>query len=352
MPGASKDWYSPPKGVELVESLYGGSCQAPLRLPLVQRRGGFPRRVDVFASDDAAFGGSVGAPIELSVAPDSYLERLEFPCGKCPACMNFRKRRYERAAIGWFRSTALTVLGTLTFGNRWFAQRCADEREMAVAALSLNLPHLSGEQLAAHEAALRAEELPTRYCPDIDRHFRDARAWLSAERSAMLKRFRVALRRNPVFKGVVLRARLEVLELGSRRGRLHAHLLWHFDNVPSGFVRTLRKWLKTDWQRRRGVGFVDLHGVKDDEQARYQCKYLGKFEDLGNGKKLYIGSGNPVPQSNGYLAKGYRRWLATLPEPGPDEALGNAQGEVPASAPDGADILLWPSGRNMGKSHG
>lgn len=352
MPKSSREWYSPPEGVELVESLYGGNCVAPLAMPLLKRRGGFPRRVDVFTSDGAAFGGSIGTPEALAVDPAAYLERNWFPCGKCTNCVNYRKSRYERAALGFFRTSALTVLGTLTFSDRWFSQRVEKDHENALATLDVNLSHLSDEQREAHRVALQATVLPRRYNPKSERHFRDARAWLGAERVAMLKRLRVALKRRLDFHGAELVGRLEVMELGSRKGRLHLHLLWHFNEVPSGFVRTLKKWLKADWAGKRGVGFVDLHGVKDDEEAIYQLKYLGKFEDAGD-RKLYVGSGNPVPQSNGYLSKGYQRWLSTQPEKAPDEALGNAQGEVPAAAPDGgAEILLWPSGRSMGRSHG
>lgn len=306
----SREWYSPPIGAQLVHSDYSGSCKRSYAAPLLERRKNFPRRVDVYSHASPKLGGAFGIPDALAVGADTYFERQWFPCGRCPACINFRKSKYEKAAIGFFRSTACTVLATLTFDDRWFAQRVIEDHEKSVSLLPSKADLLSPEQLAAFEAALRSEELPRRYDAKVDRHFRDARAWLNEERSAMLKRLRVSLSRHDTWQGARFVARLEVMELGSRNKRLHLHLLWHFDAVGAGFVRQLRKWLKADWHKKRGVGFVDLHEVKDDETAIYQLKYLGKFEGDAD-RKIYVGSGNPVPQSNGYLAKGYERFLAS-----------------------------------------
>lgn len=306
----SREWHSPRKGVGLVHSDYSGSCKRSYAAPLLERRRNFPRRADVYRPTPKRMGAALGIPHALAVGAETYYERQHFPCGRCPDCINFRKLKYERAALGFFRSTRCTVLGTLTFDDRWFSRRVIEDHEKAIATLPLNLSHLDEVQIAAHMAALRGEVLPTRYNPKSDRHFRDVRAWLGEERSGMLKRLRVSLSRQPVWRGANLVARFEVLELGSRNKRLHLHLLWHFDGVEPGFDRALRQWLKADWQGKRGVGFVDLHQVEDDEGAIYQLKYLGKFEEA-DGRKLYVGSGNPVPQSNGYLAKGYARYLAS-----------------------------------------
>lgn len=311
----SRDWYSPPRGAELVQSDYSGSCISRYAAPLLERRKNYPRRVDVYQQTPKGLAGAYGIPTSLAIGAETYFERQWFPCGRCPACINFRKSKYERAAIGFYRSTECTILATLTFDDRWFSRRVIEEHEKAIARASSSPGLLSAEQQEALVAALRAEVLPKRYDSRKDRHFRDVRAWLNEERAAMLKRLRVSLTRHEQWRGADFVARLEVMELGSRNKRLHLHMLWHFDAVPSGFVRMLRRWLKADWHGKRGVGFVDLHEVKDDETAIYQLKYLGKFEGDAD-RKVYMGSGNPVPQSNGYLAKGYARFLA-------DRALGD-----------------------------
>lgn len=304
----SREWYSPPKGAELVHSDYSGSCSRRYAAPLLTRRKSFPRRIDVYSHASPKLGGALGIPDALVIPSELYLERQWFPCGRCPECINFRKSKYERAAIGFFRSTDCTILATLTFDDDWFSRRVKEDHENSVASLPSIMTHLSADQVEAHVAALKAEVLPERYSAKVDRHFRDARAWLNEERAAMLKRLRVSFSRHEQWRGATFVARLEVMELGSRNKRLHLHMLWHFDGVAAGFVRSLRKWLKADWHKKRGVGFVDLHEVKDDETAIYQLKYLGKFEGDAD-RKIYVGSGNPVPQSNGYLAKGYERFL-------------------------------------------
>lgn len=340
VPTKLKTEFSPIPGLELVESLFSGSCQAPFGAELLERRAGWARKVDVHRQSPYGFGGGLGIPSSEWLGAPTYYERQWFPCGKCPSCINYRKSRYERAALGWFSGTSLTVLGTLTFNDAWFHARCVSDHEKSISLIDTLWSDYSDAERAALASALRAEVPPKRYNPKVDRHFRDARAWLAEERSAMVKRLREALSRRPEFKGAVLQARMEVMELGTRGERLHCHMLWHFDDVPKGFVTALKKWLRNDWQSKKGVGFVQLRKVKDDEEAVYQLSYLGKFEEAG-GRKLYVGSGNPVPQSNGFLSKGYSRYLATRPlRGGEGDRAGNHATPSPADC--------WPSGRPIG----
>lgn len=331
------DW-SPRSGVPLVFKDYAGSCDAPYNAELREERLNFVRDRDVYASSPLeggpVEGGAFGIPLNQLVAGETQYVRRAFPCGKCTACINFRKAKYQRAALGWFLTTDATVLGTLTFDDFWFMRRWREKSDREEADLleryRENLKGLPGldDFLSVAEKTLRLDA--PHYKPGNKIHRDLAEQWLGEERSAMIKRLRSSLRDRADWAGATLTARMEVLELGKRKKRLHAHLLWHWDNVPTGFVRRLKEWVRHDWQHKSGVGFIQLRKVRDDAAAIYQCKYIGKFETDAHGQKLYVASGNPVPQSNGYLDKGFKRLLAARPVPdreAANEALGIAQGE-------------------------
>lgn len=331
------DW-SPRPGVPLVVKDYAGRCAWAFRAELREERMNFVRDRDVFVSSPVeggpVQGGAHGDPLNQLIAGETQYVRRLHPCGKCTTCINWRKAKYQRAALGFYRTTAVTVLGTLTFDNSWFARQWREKVNGDVPArlaeFRKNLRDAEGNPLAGFDEFIEAKEkelnwVPFSYDPKNKLHKERAVEWLEQERSAMLKRLRSSLKDRADWQGARLTARIEVAELGSRKGRLHLHLLWHWDLVPPGFVRKLKEWLRCDWQHKSGVGFIQLRKVRDDAAAIYQCKYIGKFETDVHGNKMYVASGNPVPQSNGYLDKGYKRLVADQAQPGPDCAVSGAE---------------------------
>lgn len=300
----TREW-SPVIGGELVENIYSGSCKTPYRTPIREDRvpgpDGFVRMVDDPQHIDK-LGSAWTIPDRVPVPGEVYYVSEHVPCGKCPDCINYRKWSYEVAAAGWFLGTDVTVLVTLTFGDDWFKRRGLKDREKVIADMVqwfLDDP----QKLAIHSEIERKRPVSSHYNPKSDRDFRDARSWLSDDITAHVKRLRQALKRRPEFSGATLAARFEVLELGGRHGRLHAHNLWHFSSCPPRFAPALKRWVRSDWQFKRGIGFIAFRTVKDVAGARYSQKYLGKFEEH-HGKKIYVGSNNRLHQSNSYGRKG------------------------------------------------
>lgn len=317
------DW-SPRPGVPVVYRDYSGSCSrgfSPKKWT-EERVNMVPDR-DMFYSSPleggVTLGGASGKPInQLIAGRTQYVSRMH-PCGKCTDCVNWRRQKYQRAAIGFYRTTAVTVLGTLTHNNSWYARERARrvntdvEKELDLWRdnLIVNGKKLDGyDEVIDHERLVITQEIEKRLSEKP--HSDLVAEWLLEERSAMLKRLRSSLKERADWNGAQLVARLEVLEYGSRNGRVHAHFLWHWDNVPKGFVRKLKEWLRNDWSVKSGIGFIQLRKVRDDDSAIYQCKYIGKFETDALGKKRYVASGNPLPQSSGYLDKGYQRYISSL----------------------------------------
>lgn len=321
---ADGDW-SPRRGVPLVIKDHSGPCQQGFVSKLREERFSVPSGVDVHCTvreGDFAVGGASGTPIDRYADGLTQYVRHVHPCGKCPACVNWRKAKYQRAALGFFRTAAVTVLGTLTYDNSWYARKRAEkvnsDVEVELALYRDNLI-VEGKKLPGYDEAIAerrkffAAQVEERLGHFFDRDL--VAEWLNEERSAMVKRLRSTLKDRADWAGATLTARIEVLELGARNGRVHLHLLWNWDNVPKGFVRKLKDWLRKDWQHKQGVGFIQLRKVRDDASAVYQCKYIGKFETDKEGNKRYVASGNPVPQSSGYLEKGYQRLVADQAQP-------------------------------------
>lgn len=318
---ADGDW-SPRPGVPLVIKDFAGPCQQGFVSKLREERFTVPSGMELHCTSiqgGFAVGGASGTPADRFGDGLTQYVRHVHPCGKCTACINWRKAKYQRAALGFFRTTAVTVLGTLTYDDSWYARKRAEkvnsdvERELASFRENLIV---EGKKLPGYDEFFAQET------KRLEQEFKERQGqlfktdlvaeWLNEERSAMVKRLRSSLRDRADWSGATLTARIEVLELGARKGRVHLHLLWSWDHVPKGFVRKLKDWLRKDWQHKQGVGFIQLRKVRDDASAVYQTKYIGKFETDVKGNKLYVASGNPVPQSSGYLDKGYQRYLSTL----------------------------------------
>lgn len=345
---AKGDW-SPRPGVPLVIKDYAGLCQFGYATKLREERVPMRSDVEMFYSSPVeggtTVGGAFGEPIsQMKAGRTEYVRRIH-PCGKCTVCINWRKAKYQRAALGFFRTTAVTVLGTLTYDNSWYARKWREkvnrDVETELARYRENLI-VKGKKLPGYDEAIAQER--QRLEAEINERDRSGlfdrdrvAEWLNQERSAMVKRLRSSLKERADWSGAALTARIEVLELGARKGRVHLHLLWHWDNVPRGFVRKLKEWLRNDWQHKQGVGFIQLRKVRDDASAVYQCKYIGKFETDVHGQKLYVASGNPVPQSTGYLAKGYARFLATS-EAAPDASPAGTGYRNPAMPAGGVEV--------------
>lgn len=308
---AEGDW-SPRPGVPLSIKDYSGLCQFGFATKLREERVQMVPDREMFYSSPVeggiTVGGAQGDPInQLTAGRTEYVRRIH-PCGKCTVCVNWRKAKYQRAAIGFFRTTAVTVLGTLTYDDRWLHRQRSNRLDVAdaehIRQLTENCSHLPGfEEMIEQRKQFYA---PRSISAD------EIAALLEQHRSAMMKRLRSNLKDRADWAGAKLVARLEVVELGSRNGRVHLHLLWNWDNVPKGFVRKLKEWLRRDWADKSGIGFIQLRKVRDDAGAEYQLKYIGKFETDSDGTKRYVASGNPLPQSSGYLSKGYERYLSTL----------------------------------------
>lgn len=319
--GDANGWCSPRPGVPLVIKDFSGLCAFGYQTALREERVNMIPDRDVFLSSPVeggfTVGGSSGEPINQFMAGQTAYVRRIHPCGKCTVCINWRKAKYQRAALGFYRTTDLTVLGTLTYSDVWlnsqrkkhFASACAEQ----VQAWTENLSQLDGfdQWIEDRKTAFAEErETPPDYSAKITPD--EIAALLRQHRSAMVKRLRSNLRDRSDWAGAQLVARLEVLELGSRNGRVHCHLLWNWNNVPRGFVSKLKEWVRNDWANKSGIGFIQLRKVRDDAGSEYQCKYIGKFETDSTGAKRYVASGNPIPQSSGYLSKGYERYLSTL----------------------------------------
>lgn len=316
------DW-SPRPGVPVVHKDYSGSCSHSFEPEWTEERVPMIPNGEMFYSSPLdggiTLGGANGEPINQLIAGRTEYVRRKFPCGKCTDCINWRRQKYQRAALGFYRTTAVTVLGTLTFDSSWYARKRAEKVNTDVEALLAPFYEnliIDGKKLAGYDEAI-AERRTYLQC-QIDTLLNEKprseliAEWLLEERAAMLKRLRSSLRERSDWKGAKLVARLEVLEFGSRNGRIHAHLLWHWDNVPKGFVSKLKEWLRNDWSVKSRIGFIQLRKVRDDQGAAYQIKYIGKFETDGDGTKHYVASGNPLPQSSGYLDKGYERYKSSL----------------------------------------
>lgn len=304
---------------------YSGSCERPFQLPLHRRfLWHTARYVDLsgeFPDSEAVIQGTVLKNGELSgegLLIANAIERVRLSCGKCAWCANQRKNRWMRAATGWVESSPLTVLLTLTFSDEYFLSnfnRAKDEYLEQTLRNVCHLPGFNAEEII--EEHNRRYNRADRFEPGNPEHDSFMRQKLRDERQKLCKRLRVTLERDVRFEGVELKAHLSVYEYGDLRGRLHLHVLAHFEvgdlPVGSAYAR-LRKWFKKHWHER-GIGFVDAKLFTPEsgsEAARYVTSYLLQYENEQN--KLRVSkSRSRLAVSQGYRPKGTDYYYAARP---------------------------------------
>lgn len=330
---------------------YSGACENPYPMPLRARPlWETARKLDIHGEVPKGAASlehwirDPDLPSGEALATDVRYERVWVRCGKCAACTHRRRKRWETAAIGWARASDLSIFGTLTFSNEWFAAK------------------YKGFRWATYDAGLSA----LRDVPDFDeadftaRHFMDddpvafdakepdhvsaVRGWLVEERQKLLKRLRWHLSRRAEFEGVQLVAHLELMEFGDLRGRPHFHFLFHFVTGDTDPYLQLRALIKEQWHADgEGIGFVDCKRVETDygdAGAAYVCKYIGKYIGEGD-EKRYVGSETRIACSLAYISKG-RAFHADSEPTG--EVPPEPEEEAPIHAADEALDKLLSSG--------
>lgn len=365
------------RSVKLLD--YSGKCERSFDLPLRERllwktaryadvHGEFPdgelrfgRRPmrrgpgDFSPQDPGAFDADVtdtstiwrnGAESGEALIVEAELERVRLACGTCHWCANQRKRRWERAAIGWIETAPLTLFGTLTFSDEFFASNFNAMLDEQIAA-GVIYDGKPGFDRAAWDEAFNAQRTD-HFDPANVEHDEFMRKCLMAERQKMMKRLRHALERDEKFFGIKLRAHLSVYEYGDLRSRLHMHYLLHFDigEVPVGSAYSrLRRFLKKNWHLW-GIGFTDVqHATPHDgvESAKYLFAYLLKYEEVQNQKRVTKAKSR-LAVSLGYRTKGTDFWFGARPPIVPGGSLRPAdpvppeeRGGFPASSGGDAD---------------
>lgn len=327
---------------------FSGRCSRPWVLPLRHHLlWNTARKLDLYGEvPDGArvldFPDRDGVQGEALLL-DAQLEKVQLRCGRCQNCANRRKRRWETAAAGYFRTTDLSLFLTCTFSNSMFADRwnkpSDDEFEATVANLK-DCPDFDPEDMSLERSF---EERVEEYDASNNEHFLFAKQLLGTERMLMMKRLRMALKRDPRFEGIKLVSHLAVFELGDLRKRLHIHSLMSFDHPgreQSEVYSLLSSWLDRNWYER-GIGFIDIQqATKEygDGGAAYLLAYLVKFTMEG-AKKGVVKSRSRLATSAGYLAEGRRRFFATLPSDEIPAASCGAGDPPPSSAlpPGSAD---------------
>lgn len=285
-----------------------------------------------------------GAESGEALIVQADLERVRLACGKCHWCANERKRRWERASIGWIENSALTCFGTLTFSEEYFHTHWNGmiDAKLEEGAERANSPGFDRAAWDSAYNALRAD----RYDPADPEHDSFMRKRLMAERQKMFKRLRHALERDVRFEDVKLNAHLSVYEYGSLRGRLHMHFLMHFDigDLPVGSAYSrLRRFLKDNWHGH-GIGFADVQQATPDsggDAARYLTNYLLAYEEE-EGRKRVSKSKSRLACSLGYRPKGTDLWFAARPSLIPGGSLRPADPVPPERRegfpPSGGDL--------------
>lgn len=256
-----------------------------------------------------------GAASGEALIVQAELERVRLACGACSWCANQRKRRWERAATGWIENSPLTCFTTLTFGDEYFSAEWNQwiDAKLEQGDARHDDPDFDDVAWFSAYTALRTDK----YDPSNIEHENFMRRRLQAERQKMFKRLRHALEDDERFEGVRLKAHLAVFETGDLRGRLHMHLLAHFDigglSVGTAYSR-LRRFFKKHWDGH-GIGFVDVqHATPDSgvEAARYLTNYLLAYQ-VEEGKKRVGKAKSRLACSIQYRPKGTDFWFAARP---------------------------------------
>lgn len=343
------------RAVKLLD--YSGSCEKPFDLPLREKllwkdaryadlHGEFPDGEGRFGRMQGRYSPGAfrrddldkeeelppvqpstiwrnGAESGEALIVRAQLERVRLACGSCHWCANQRKRRWERAATGWIENSPLTCFTTLTFGDEYFAAEWnawIDEK-LEEGETREDDPFFDDLKWFHDYTTMRTD----RYDPSNIEHENFMRRRLQAERQKMFKRLRHALEDDERFEGVKLKAHLAVFETGDLRGRLHMHLLAHFDigdlAVGTAYSR-LRRFFKKHWDGH-GIGFVDVqHATPDSgvEAARYLTNYLLAYQEE-EGKKRVGKAKSRLACSIGYRPKGTDFWFAARPSLIPGDSL-------------------------------
>lgn len=334
---------------------YAGACENPYPMPLQARLlWQTARKLDIHGEVPQ---GAVSLehwtrdpdlPSGEALALDVQYERVWVRCGKCAACTYRRRKRWETAAIGWARASDLSIFGTLTFSNDWFAEKYKGFRKANYEASVAALKDCHDFDEADHASRFFRDDDPTAFDANEPDHVSAVRGWLVEERQKFLKRLRWHLSKRAEFEGVQLVAHLELMEFGDLRGRPHFHFLFHFVTGSTDPYLQLRALIKEQWHADgEGIGFVDCKKVETDygdAGAAYVCKYIGKYVGQGD-EKRYVGSETRIACSLAYISKGRALYGDTAPtgEVPPDEE-GERLDEVQSRKDDELDRVLDAGG--------
>lgn len=266
---------------------------------------------------------------------DAQLEQVAVECGRCHVCANRRKRRWERSAIGFFETTDLTLFGTWTFSNSYFAERWNNRSDEDFEAKLENLDGLPGFDAEAMTFERSFDERVEEYDSNNADHVSFTKALLCDERQKLMKRLRKAIDNDARFDGIKLVAHLALYEYGDLRERIHMHFMMHFDvgdRNPSYTYTFLRHWLKDNWHGR-DIGFTDIKRAdkaRGDGGASYLFAYLLKYQEVEDKKKV-VKSRSRLATSMAYRAEGTERYFAgrsasPIPPQGGDPASSSGGG--------------------------
>lgn len=316
---------------------YSGRCERPWVLPLRHHLlWNTARKLDLYGHvPDGALALDDERRQGEAVVIDAQLEQVKLRCGRCQSCANRRKRRWETAAAGFFRTTDLSLFGTWTFQNSFFADRWNSRQDDHFEKCLENTQGLPGPDAEEITLERSFDERVEEYDASNTDHFLFAKELLSAERIKLMKRLRMALKRDPRFEGIRLVSHLAVFELGDLRKRLHMHFLASFDHPGrerDEVFNLLREWLDQNWYGR-GIGFTDIQLATreyGDGGAAYLLAYLVKFTMEG-AKKGVVKSRSRLATSSGYLAEGRRRFFETLPSDVIPDVSPCSSGDPPSS---------------------
>lgn len=217
-----------------------GGCLSPVRLGLI----------DGYAFDRSA-GFTDGRKEYFEVRGAVRRTWLNARCRHCPVCTAYAQHYWTERAVAEYRAAKLSILGTLTFSDLWFAEKWRERQQNDV------------DQLQAHGCEAAAVELTFNEAPEFSERARaEELGFLGRELQLYLKRIREL--------GFRFRFMCST-EFGRKNGRPHFHFVMHFSE---GSFRKVRKVLLAQWQDR--VGIANVKRITDEQGCGYSAKYLGK----------------------------------------------------------------------------
>lgn len=239
----------------------------------------------------------------------------EVPCRQCPACLRFRMRTWGNNAVREWHASERTWFVTLTFEPQ--ARYVIESR----ARHDLGVPSLG--EVPRHDRFRALERVTGKMVTDYLKALRDGR------RAAVRRRREKGQRRPFVVEPVKFRYLLTVEP--HKDGFPHYHLLLH-EQVDGGSFTG--RGIESLWKH----GFTAAELVKDQKQAFYAAKYLGKqsvarvrsslrYGETGEGaSQSSSGPGHDAPQAESSRASPYDT-------PRPDRPS-NGAGRFPSSLPE------------------